>query len=287
MNWRKSVIAKKALRYGFDALRFPYGYVLSDGDYKSRPPILANSFPKSGTHLLIQILQAIPGLRDWGLFLASTPSFSFREITDDKMARKIAGTVPSELVSGHLFYSDIVAQALDDKNTVHYFIYRDPRDIVVSEAHYLTYMNTWHKLHKYFKALPNMESRIMFSIIGSNNPDFFYDYPNIAKRFGRYKHWINNSNVFALKFENLVKDDNKEIIANILQFYTKKFSHDVNLEQLYQTAKANINPHKSHTFRSGKSGGWKDVFTDEHKQVFKKYAGQLLVSLGYEEDDNW
>ena len=48
-----------------------------------------------------------------------------------------------------------------------------------------------------------------------------------------------------------------------------------------------IQPKKSHTFRSGKTGGWKQHFTDEHKDLFKEVAGDLLVRLGYEQDNDW
>jgi sulfotransferase 6B1 len=48
---------------------------------------------------------------------------------------------------------------------------------------------------------------------------------------------------------------------------------------------ASINPTKSPTFRSGKTGEWKKHFTDEHKKIFKEVAGDLLL-LGYEKD-NW
>ena len=48
-----------------------------------------------------------------------------------------------------------------------------------------------------------------------------------------------------------------------------------------------IQPKKSHTFRSGKTGGWKQHFSDEHKKLFKDVAGDLLVRLGYERSNDW
>lgn len=40
-------------------------------------------------------------------------------------------------------------------------------------------------------------------------------------------------------------------------------------------------------FRKGIAGDWKNVFTEENKRDFKAGAGQLLVTLGYENDENW
>jgi hypothetical protein len=39
--------------------------------------------------------------------------------------------------------------------------------------------------------------------------------------------------------------------------------------------------------RKGIAGDWKNVFTEQNKQDFKAAAGELLIELGYEEDDNW
>ena len=35
-------------------------------------------------------------------------------------------------------------------------------------------------------------------------------------------------------------------------------------------------------FPSGKSGGWRKAFNDEHRQLFQQVAGDLVDRLGYE-----
>jgi hypothetical protein len=40
-------------------------------------------------------------------------------------------------------------------------------------------------------------------------------------------------------------------------------------------------------FRKGIAGDWKNVYTEQNKQDFKAIAGDLLVELGYEEDNSW
>ena len=48
-----------------------------------------------------------------------------------------------------------------------------------------------------------------------------------------------------------------------------------------------IQPKKSRTFRSGKTGGWKEYFTEEHKKLFKDVARQnniILILPMYEVD---
>jgi hypothetical protein len=40
-------------------------------------------------------------------------------------------------------------------------------------------------------------------------------------------------------------------------------------------------------FRKGVAGDWRDVFTEQNRRDFKAAAGDLLIELGYEEDDAW
>jgi len=56
---------------------------------------------------------------------------------------------------------------------------------------------------------------------------------------------------------------------------------------ILESLETSINPKKSPTFRSGKTGEWKKYFTDEHKKIFKDAAGDLLVKLGYEKNNDW
>jgi hypothetical protein len=39
--------------------------------------------------------------------------------------------------------------------------------------------------------------------------------------------------------------------------------------------------------RKGVAGDWRGVFIERDKEVFKEAAGELLIELGYEKDDNW
>jgi hypothetical protein len=40
-------------------------------------------------------------------------------------------------------------------------------------------------------------------------------------------------------------------------------------------------------YRKGVAGDWKNVFTAEDKRIFKEVAGDLLIELGYERDNDW
>ena len=58
-------------------------------------------------------------------------------------------------------------------------------------------------------------------------------------------------------------------------------------QQILDSLEGSINPSRSPTFRSGKTGEWRKHFTPEHKKIFKDVAGELLIRLGYEKDTDW
>jgi len=257
-------------------------------DFGLSPPVIANSFPKSGTNLLIQILEVLPGLVCYGSFVASMPSITFKERSHQTHLRLIRHIVPGELVGAHLFYDPLYHAKLVGKNSVHFFVYRDPRDNVISEAHYLTFMNRWHRMHNYYaNRLTCMDERISTAILGVSEPGFPYDYPNIAERFSRYRGWLEQPDVFAVKFEDLVSERRNETLRSIVAFFAKHCVAEFDIDEVTQRAVSNMNPKSSPTFRKGRVGGWREGFSDKHKAHIKMVAGELLVQLGYEQDQNW
>ena len=85
----------------------------SSDDLAARPPVFANSFPKSGTHLLVQVLEGFPNRVNYGAFLGSeTSSFQLRERSADNTCRFIRGFVPGEIIRGHLYYELLYADEL-------------------------------------------------------------------------------------------------------------------------------------------------------------------------------
>lgn len=279
LNFRKSVIAKKLIRYSTNL----YRPILRDN---GKAAVIANSVPKSGTHLLVQILEALPDIRDWANFIASTPSLNLKETKGSVSARRLHNLASGELVGAHLFHSEEVRAAIKERGILHYFIYRDPRDIIVSEVNYLTKMNRWHRLHKIFRGFENINDGYRYSIVGEPNQSKFY-YPNIAERFARYEPWISDPSVVALKFEDLRGPEALTWVRHIVKAHWSANAESYDLEVAMLKCYKNINPERSHTFSQGRSGGWRNAFDEELKDLFKEVAGDLLIRLGYEKDHNW
>lgn len=257
-------------------------------DYRTTPPVFANSFPKSGTHLVFQIVDGLPKATNFGAFLSSmTSSFQFRERSPENASRFIRGFVPGEIVRGHLFYNVQNAADLAAKNVVHLFAYRDPRAVVLSEAHYLREMNRWHKLAPYFQKLPGIDDAIMLSITGFNPPVAGLEYPNIAARFARYQGWLKRDDCLAIRFEDLASEGRDAAIRRLAEFYSSRCASPIDIDAAVAAMAACIAPEKSHTFRSGKKAGWQSEFNAEHRRRFDELAGDLLIDLGYETNHDW
>lgn len=259
-----------------------------DDEFRSLPPVLANSFPKSGTHLLDQIVTGLPGRRNYGEFLASmTSSFQFRQRSVASVKRFLAATVPGEIVRGHLFYDDAYLPDLARKNFVHYLIYRDPRDVVASEAYYLRDMNRWHRLHSYFRRLPSIEDAISLSISGLDPPVSDLYFPNIRERFRRYEGWLGYGGCLPIRFEELRSEAMPSVLKRMAEFYASRADAPFDRDECTSAMVRAIAPERSHTFRRGVKGGWREKFTPEHRRQFAELAGDLLIQLGYEADDSW
>ncbi len=262
----------------------------SERDYLENPPILCNSVPKSGTHLLAQILGAIPGVKDFGSFIASTPTLTQVERSAAETSRLIRRMVPLEIVRAHLFHGVAAEEALRSRNVAHFIIHRDPRDIVCSEAHYLGEMNRWHRLHKYFKPL-SPEDRIELAITGDREGRMSVPYPGIAERYGRYVPWIQSESVCPIRFEDLVGGPERleASVSEILRFFDSMRTGDRSSSDFARslaTCCAAISPKDSHTYREG--GGahsWRRIFSERNLETFRAEASSLLAALNYGESD--
>jgi sulfotransferase 6B1 len=252
------------------------------------PVLLGISFPKSGTHLLDQILlgfsKVAPFSKRLHSFYAEYEGESGRKRPPEQALAWLDSLQPGDIASAHLFARPDAAQKVCSTNTVPYFIFRDPRDVVVSHVFYVTEMEKRHVHHEYYASLPDFDSRLRVSILG--RPDAGVEFPDIAARFAPYLGWLDLPEVLSLHFEDL-NHDRAATLARIMNHLLARASLSAPRQQILESLGASINPRRSPTFRSGKTGEWEKYFTEEHKKIFKDVAGELLVRLRYEKDLNW
>jgi hypothetical protein len=245
------------------------------------PILLGISFPKSGTHLLDQILLGFSNVAPYSKrlhsFYAEYEGESGIKRAPEQAIRWLDSLRPRDVASAHLFARpDVVARVCSPK-FIPYFIFRDPRDVVVSHVFYVTEMEKNHVHHAYYQSLPDVDARLKVSILG--RPDAGMEFPNIAERFALYMDWLNHS-------EDLIHD-RAATLTRILEHFLTRVPLRTPRKLILESLESSINPSRSPTFRSGKTGEWKNYFTEEHTRIFKDVAGDLLIRLGYEKNRDW
>jgi hypothetical protein len=252
------------------------------------PILLSISFPKSGTHLLDQILLGFAKVAPFSLRLHSFYAEYEGESGVKRAPEQALGWLdslrPRDVVSAHLFARNGVVRRVCSPAFLPYFIFRDPRDVAVSHVFYVTDMEARHVHHDYYQSLSDFNERLRVSILG--RPELDIEFPNIADRFAPYLGWLGHSEVLKVHFEDLV-EDRLATLNRIMDHFLARVPRVAPRETILDSLESSINPRKSPTFRSGKTGEWRKYFTSEHKKIFKDVAGDLLVRLGYEKDSDW
>lgn len=252
------------------------------------PVLLGISFPKSGTHLLDQILLGFSNVAAYAKrlhsFYAEYEGESGVKRTPEQAIAWLDGLHPRDIASAHLFARHEVIKRVCSSAFIPYFIFRDPRDVVASHVFYVTDMEARHVHHDYYTSLPDFDSRLNVSILGRTDTNI--EFPNIADRFAPYLGWLDQPAVMKIHFENLV-DNRTTSLNRILDHFLARVPLQTPRELILNSLESSINPTRSPTFRSGKTGEWKKYFTEDHKKIFKDVAGDLLVRLGYEKNNEW
>ncbi len=260
------------------------------------PTLLGISFPKSGTHLLDQILLGFSKVAPFSCrlhsFYAEYEGESGRKRSPEQALAWLDSLRPRDIASAHLFAREQVMKCVCSSAFVPYFIFRDPRDVVVSHVFYVTDMEARHVHHDYYQSLPDFNARLDASILGRPDantcpePSRRVEFPNIAERFAPYLGWLDQPTVMTIHFEDLIHD-RLGTLNRIIDHFLARVPLSTSRQLILEALESSINPKRSPTFRSGKTGEWKKYFTEEHKKTFKEVAGDLLVQLGYEEDRHW
>ena len=256
--------------------------------FNEAPPIFGNSKPKSGSHLLLQILNGFTQIMPYR-YVEADPIRTINKDGGRRTADRVAADlrkVPQGVIGwGYVEASPENVAVLCQPNRVNYFIYRDPRDMLVSQVFFATDMHEEHGMHEYYKSLPDFGARLNIAITGIERDGL--KMVSVRQRYEGVFQWLDQEHVMCLRFEDLI--NHRDVTLNAMLDEVEKTGYKIPAprEKAMSILVEAIQPKKSHTFRSGKTGGWKQHFTDEHKRLFKEVTGDLLVRLGYEQDNDW
>jgi hypothetical protein len=255
---------------------------------ENTPVVLGNAMPKSGSHLIIQVLQ---GLSRLGPFV--NPGFppvnrseDNSKLSEKELLRNIQRMRPGDIGYGYIHAEEPFITTLTQPNRATIFVSRDPRDMIVSHVFYATQMHAGHGMHHYYnEKLQTMEERINAAIAGVKEPGA--ELTPIRAKYEHYLGWLDQPDVLCLRFEDLILDQENSL-GHLLDYLSiRDFTPKSDRPQAILTLQNAIAPGRSGTYRKGKPGNWREYFTDANKSLFKENTGDLLIRMGYEEDQNW
>ena len=256
--------------------------------FDDAPPVFGNSKPKSGSHLLLQILNGFTQILPYTYVEADpvrTIEKAGRRKTEQEVLHELQSIPPGVIGWGYVEATHENVAFLCQPDRVNYFIYRDPRDMLVSQVFFATDMHEEHGMHAYYKSLPDFGARLKVAITGIDEGDLYM--VSVSQRYAAVFEWLQQEHVMCIRFEDLINQRDATLDAMLDEVESTGYKIPVSRERALSVLRKSIQPGKSRTFRSGKTGGWREHFTQEHKELFKEVTGNLLVRLGYEKNNDW
>ncbi len=252
------------------------------------PPIFGNSKPKSGSHLLLQVLAGICQVAPYK-YVAREPIRTITKEGRRKTKEEILDElqrVPRGVIGwGYLEATPENVAYLCRPERVNYFVYRDPRDLLVSQVFFATNMYEDHGMHDLYQSLPDFGERLKVAITGINRDGLYM--VNVKQRYEGVFKWLEQKYVLCIRFEDLINNRDSTLSAMLAEIEKTGYRIPTPREKALSILASAIQPKKSRTFRSGKTGSWQQFFSEEHKKLFKDVAGDLVVKLGYEKGNDW
>ena len=193
-----------------------------------------------------------------------------------------------------------IAEIYPDAKVIH--IVRDGRDVAISSAHHV-----WNSAERGRRAI-RPEILVKRDAYRANAEDFLARGESIFAEWqlaNTAKNWASltakamedgssflGNNYTEVRYEHLL-DRPVEEVVRLLDFLGADASRQPAEQCVEATSFERVSQRErghedsSSFFRKGVAGDWRNVFTEKDKQIFKEVAGDILIELGYEEDNNW
>jgi adenylylsulfate kinase len=274
--FKRMGFSKKALgAFWDDSLQF---FRLRHYPYE-RKVLFVAGLPKSGTTWMSKLLGMIPGYYERTIYDPSR-LMKFHDISS--LVFELMPHYAHSVIKLHTKYSSenfAVIKSYLDKFIV---MYRDLRDMTVSRYFHVL-SEELHRHHHLYQHM-SQEDGILHAI-------------NIVRQ--AFVSWVKDWHEVALahpdaiievRYEELhgdVRDTMGHVLSRLNIPVGAGLLDQMAASQLKTPTDLKESLSRGDTHRKGIVGDWRNLFTQNHKDYFKEFAGQLLIELGYEKDLNW
>jgi hypothetical protein len=237
------------------------------------PKILCVSISKSGTHLLERAL-----CLHTRLYRKLIPTLHLNNIDDYGGFDTLMGVLrPGQILVSHLWYSPAYIEILHRHNVRCLLMIRDPRDVVLSMAFYISKQKK-HFLHKMYASEPVLANRIKLAILDSEASRGL----SIGQKLERFAGWL-SSGALVVRFEDLVgihgggtQARQTAALRSIFAYLEMDFGEDE-----IDGYSRRLFTVESPTFRKGGIGQWREFFDDEIEEMYRQETDGWLSVYGY------
>lgn len=211
-------------------------------------PIFLTSIPKTGTSLMKHVLRC-----DWK---DGTEGISIQVFPGENLILNLDPI--HHHVRGHAGYFDELKMWTMNRTCI--FLYRDPRDVIVSWSYAMDRVTVGNMLSDLeFGNVKNAPDRIGMLIEG------------LPQMFETFLPWFKQPGVHKIRYEDVLYCPERVLAPIALEL-------DVPLRDLVERSKYR----KTGTFRAGRVGDWRNDFTDAHCATFESGWGTIMEAMGYE-----
>ncbi len=261
-------------------------------------PYVVITIPGSGTHLLEKALFYLNH---------SIPRWHFNQPNRVTFCYMLDPNHPNYLLT-HFWMvpqMETLHRALQLKKII---CIRDLRDVCVTILHKMR-EGSWPGFNWY----PSHTREAFLELSNDEQLHFVLNYEYNAADIGEIRQfslplvvsqaieYMKDPDVVIIRYEDLVGEKgNGTKVAQIkeLKRLAEAIEVSVTEESLEEIADQLFGDHPDQekrlkladpqiTFRKGKTGSWKDVFKEEHKEAFKQKFGDALIEMGYEKNQEW
>ncbi len=243
---------------------------ITRGNGEDRVRIVVAEFPKSGGSWLVSMLAKSLSVQARDIYVDD--GFKLFDITNHPWYKgsDSYGLTESCVIKSH----ELPDSALHNFPAQYIHLMRDGRDVIVSKFFF------------------EKEFCVNNGILPSFDMTFDEYVEKTSLEWGNYvAKWLKESAIIC-KYEDLLEDPlltlgqlcssvGIQVSTDLLEDCIKAYSRENFRKVLNDTFKYN-------TFvRKGIKGDWKNHFSERHKEVVKKNAGDVLIMAGYEENHDW